>query len=319
MALLGGLSSFTGASSSDTDILSRFLHSQALVEQVDQQIDLRQIYSKPHQDFFFRLDPKESIEGLTDYWQKMVRVFYDNSTGLIELRIHAFEAKDAQRIAQTIFDDAASMINHLSEAARKDATHYARLELGQANERLTAARIALTSFRSRAQILDPVADLQGQMGLLNSLQQQETAALIEVQLLRDTARAGDPRIAQATRRMEVIKALIETERRKLGGGTQEKGAEHGGNDLSAAMGNYERLRLELEFAEKSYLAAQTTYDAALAEALRKSRYLAAYSGPTLAQEPLYPLRAWLSFGVFAFALLLWAITVLIYYSLRDRR
>jgi capsular polysaccharide transport system permease protein len=316
LGLLGGLSSLSGTSSSDTDILYQYIQSQELVEKIDARLDLHRLYSKPEFDPIFTVAPDASIEELTRYWQRMVRIFYDNGTGLIELRIHAFDPQDARDIAQAIFDESSTMINMLSATARADATGYARDELARAVERLSQARIALTQFRSRTQIVDPLADIQGQMGLLNSLQQQMSAAMIELSLLRETTRPEDPRISQGERRIAVIETMIAEERRKLGGGTE--GGE-GGSGMSTLVGEFERLSVDREFAEQAYLAALTAFENAQAEAQRKSRYLAAYSGPTLAQDPLYPRRILLTAVMLAFCLMVWSVGLLVYYSVRDRR
>lgn len=321
LGLLGGrtgLSSLSGSSTSDTDILYRYIQSQELVEHVDNQLDLRRIYSAPDFDPVFAFNPAGSIEELTRYWQRMVRIFYDNGTGLIELRAHAFDPQDARDIVQAISDESSRMINALSAAARNDATRYAREELERAVERLSEARVALNQFRSRTQIVDPLADVQGQMGLLNSLQGQLASAMIELNLTRETARDGDPRVIQGERRVAVIEAMIADERRKLGVGV---GANLGetDTDMSTLVGEFERLSVDREFAEQAYLAALTAFESAQAEAQRQSRYLAVYSGPTLAQQALYPRRFVLTLGVFAFCLAIWSIGLLVYYSVRDRR
>ncbi|MCE6966917.1 sugar transporter, partial [Cereibacter sphaeroides] len=90
----------------------------------------------------------DEIEDLVDYWKRMVRISYDSTTGLIELRVHAFAPKDAQIIAQMILDESTRMINELSAIARADATRYAREELDKAVERLREQRVAVTEFRS---------------------------------------------------------------------------------------------------------------------------------------------------------------------------
>ena len=60
-------------------------------------------------------------------------------------------------------------------------------------------------------------------------------------------------------------------------------------------------------------------DQALAEARRKSRYLAAYIRPTLAEASKYPKTIEL-LAITGFVLMaIWGIGVLIYYSVRDRR
>lgn len=314
--LLGGITELSGSSSSDTDILYEFIQSQKLVSTLDAQLGLEEIWSKPVDDPVFAYDPEGTIEDLLSYWKRMVRVSYDTSGGLIEVRVLAFTAEDATRIAEGIFEESSKMINELSAIAREDAVSYARDELAASVERLKQAREAVTRFRNEKQIVDPTVDIQTQAGLLGTLQGQLAEALIEVDLLSDTARANDPRVAQAQRRVGVIQARIDEERRKLG--ISGDGSENR-EVFANIVGEYERLIVDREFAEQTYVSALAARDVAQAEALRKSRYLAAHVQPTLAERAEYPRRE-VMIGLFAlFVFLVWAITLLVAYSLRDRR
>jgi capsular polysaccharide transport system permease protein len=132
LGILGGLSSLSGTSSSDTDVLYQFIQSQELVKRVDARIDLRAIYSKPDFDPYYAFDKTGSIEDMVDYWRSMVKTFYDSGTGLIELRVHAFDPVDAQKIAQEIYNQSSAMINHLSAIGRDDATRCAKDDMNRA-------------------------------------------------------------------------------------------------------------------------------------------------------------------------------------------
>lgn len=99
----------------------------------------------------------------------MVSVGYDSGTGLIELEVLAFAPEDTKAIADLTFSLSSDLINELSQIARDDGTRYAREKLAVAVERLKGAREALTEFRSRTQFVDTTADIQGQMGLVNTL------------------------------------------------------------------------------------------------------------------------------------------------------
>lgn len=312
--LLGGISEISSGSSSDTDILYEFIQSQKMVELVDARLGLRKIYSKPDSDPVFAFDAEGSLEDLVTYWNKRVKIFYSGSNGLIQLRVHAFEATDARDITQAIFEESSLMINRLSAIAQKDATSYASAELDLAVERLKQARQAITAFRNETQIVDPEANLKGQVGLLNTLQRQLAEALIEQDLLLEVTQANDPRNTQAARRVAVIRDRIVQEREKFSA-SEDNGAEA----YSTLIANYEELTVEVEFAEQFYLSALTTYNAARSEGQRQSRYLAAYVEPTLAQTPEYPQRL-LLFGIVAFfSFLIWAIIILVAYSIKDRR
>lgn len=313
--ILGGITELSGSSSSDTDILFEFLQSQKLVRDIDNALDLRTIWSKAENDPIFAYDTSGTIEDLLDHWLRKVKVYYDTGTGLIELRVLAFDPDDANAIAEEVFAASSSMINELNAIAREDAIRYAREELENAVERLRQARQILTQFRNRNQIVDPTVDLQSQAGLLGSLEAELANSLIELDLLEETSRAGDPRIVQAERRVRVIEERIDAERKKLGFGS---GTEDG-DFLANLVGDYERLVVDREFAETAYVSALAAYDASLAEARRQSRYLAAHVLPTLAERAEYPKREMLLGLIGLFLVLGWSIMVLIYYALRDRR
>ena len=312
--ILGGITNLSGSSTTDTDVLFEYIRSQPMVRRIDERLDLRAIYTLP-EDPVFALAPGATIEDLTDYWGRMVKVFYDSASGLIELRVQAFTPEDAQAVAQAVFEESSAMINTLSNIAREDATRYAKEELDRAVERLVEARQALTEFRARSQIVDPEADIQGRMGLLATLEGQLIEAQIELDILLETTRERDPRVQQAERRVAVIEGRIETERARFGIADSAEPDDA----YATLLAEFERLSVDREFAEQAYLSALTGYDVALAEAQRQSRYLAAYIEPTRAEAAEYPQREVILALITVFALIGWSILALIYYSIRDRR
>lgn len=315
--LLGGVTELSGSSSSDTDILFAYLSSQELVYRVNERVDLRSIWSHVPvaQDPIFAFDPSGSIEDLQQHWRRKISIIYDNGTGLIDLEVRAFRPEDAYRIASAVLEECTAMINGLSKIAQEDAIRFTRDELESAVEKLKEARRALTQFRNRTQIVDPSIDTRNQMGLLVTLQQQLADALIEADLLQDTTRQSDPRVRQANRRIDVINARIASERRKLGLGKEGEG------DAAFAdlVGEYEGLIVDREFAETAYTTTLAAHDAALAEARRQSRYLAAHIKPTLAERAEYPERVKLLSFVSTISFFAWCILSLVFYSFRDRR
>mgnify|MGYP002628374323 CR=1 FL=1 len=315
-SLLGSLN-LGGGQTPDADILYDFIQSQDLVAGIDSSLGLRSLWSKPDPDIdpIFAFDPEGSVEDLRDYWRRMVDITHDGRTGLLALRVRAFTPEDAKMIAEAVTEESTKLINTLSVQARADAVRYTEAELAKAIERLKEARRALTEFRNRTQIVDPSIDVQGQAGLLNQLHTQLAGALIELDLLRQTTRAEDPRISQSERRVSVIEARIGEEKRKLGIGEGGEGREA----FATLVGQYETLVVDREFAEQTYTATLVAHDAAQSEARRQSRYLAIHQRPTLAEEAEYPKRLMLWSLISLFAFLLWAVTALVAYSLKDRQ
>ena len=315
--LAGGLSAFMGGTgSTNTDVLFEFMQSQEIVERINARIDLVAHYSQTWPgDPVFSIWPDAQIEDLLWYWLRMVRLSYDRNSGLIDMQVRARDAQTAQAISLAVIEESEQMINALNEAARRDSTANAQADLDDALLRLRAAREALAEYRARTQIVDPMADIQGRMGVLNNLQQQLAEALVEQDLLAEVVTSdNDPRIRQNQRRIEVIRARITEERHNFA--TQDVTVFD--TDYPYLIAQFESLRVDQEFAEQTYRAALTALDAARSNASRQSLYLATYVRPTLASRADYPQRLVLSGLTAMFLILVWSIMALIYYSIRDR-
>lgn len=312
---LGTLGQISTGTSSDASILNEYIRSQKLIEDISADLDLGALYSKPDYDPIFAFDPDRPIEDLIDYWHWMTYVTYDAGSGLIDVEAFAFTAQDAHLIATAIMNASSGLVDELSNIAREDTTRHAAYELERAKERLTEARVALGALRDQEQLIDPRADLEARMGVLTALQQQLAEATIEYDLMVGSTRAGDSRLDTISRRIEAIENRIVQERNKIGQNSSNPEEQA----FASVVGAYESLLADREFAEQAYIVAAASYDTALAEARRKSRYLAAHVPPTMAQSTQYPNRLLMALGVFGAMLLFWMIAVLTVYAMMDRR
>ncbi|MFT6118176.1 MAG: capsular polysaccharide transport system permease protein [Yoonia sp.] len=131
-------------------------------------------------------------------------------------------------------------------------------------------------------------------------------------ILKETARASDPRIVAFERRFDAINARISDERQKVGANGE-------GDGFAELVDQYERLSIDLSFMEETYTVARAAYSSALAESRRQNRYLAAHVRPTTAESAEHPERYALLGLVSLFAFLLWMLFVLVSYAIKDRR
>ncbi|WP_243395098.1 sugar transporter [Tritonibacter scottomollicae] len=320
--LLGGLAQFAGAGAGtgvDSDILYEFIQSQELAQEINVELGMIDHYSAHWpKDWAFSIWPDATVEDLTWFWHRIVSVSYDSGSGLIEIQVVAYDREMAQAITKEIVAHSQARINILNEQAREDAMRHARADLTEALERLKEAREAMVQFRTRTRIVDPAADIQGRMGVMNNLQQQLAEALVQYDLLRGTVSGDDPRLATAERRIIVIRERIDQERTSFASSdTVEAGG--AGETYPALISEFERLTVDREFAEESYRVALTSMELARDEVTRQSRYLATYINPTRAEASEYPRRYLIPTLAGLFLLMGWAILILVYYSIRDRR
>jgi capsular polysaccharide transport system permease protein len=314
--LMGGLAHvFGGGSPGNADLLFEYVQSQEIVERIDARFDLMGHYTADWPaDPVYSLWPTATIEDLVWFWGRMVNVTYDKSSGMMLAEVRARDPQSAQTIARMIVEESEVMINRLNETARRDTTRNAEADLDAAVARLRVAREALAEFRVRTQIVDPQADIQGRLGVLNNLQQQLAEALIDHDLLLQTSEASDPRVRQAQRRIDVVRNRITEERRTFA----EQDVTVDQTEYPRLIAQYESLLVDQGFAETTYQAALMALDAARSNATRQSLYLASFIQPTFAQRAAYPDRVVILALAAFFLTLLWSVLALIYYSLRDR-
>lgn len=313
--LLGGIADLSGSGANDSDILYDYLRSQHLVEKMQASLDLAALWSLPEGDPVFAYNNTGLIEDLHSHWDRMVDISLDGTRGIIEVRARAFSPEAAQEINAQILDYSGDLINEINNIAHEDAVRYALDDLQRTKARLSQARTALTEFRVLNEMVDPGVDVSSQTSLVGTLEAQLTETLIEIEMLSANTRRSDTRLNQALQRQKVLQSRIDQERSKRTIGTGEAGKQ----GMARLFGEYERLIVEVEFAEQSYQVARAGFDAAVSDARRNTRYLAAHILPTRADQSLFPERGMILSFITLAAFLIWSLTALIGFSFLDRR
>ena len=202
------------------------------------------------------------------YWNRMVQVDLESHAGIIHVRANAFTPEDATAIASAILAESSALVNRLSDQAREDAVRFAREELAEAEDNLRDLRAKLADFRRANRLVDPAADVAGQMGLseraAGRARQGDGRARPAPELRRPGRPAGDPG-----------RAADQRHQRRASTPSAARSASRGAEPaLADVVGTYEELKVDLEFASAAYTQALAALTAARAEARRQSRYLA---------------------------------------------
>lgn len=301
---LSGFAEFAGAGrSTEVHILSEYFESQTLLERLDARLDLVRHYTGPFgRDPLFALAPGATIEGRLTHWRHMLRVTSDPSTGLIGVKVNAFSPEMAQLIARELLVEGGTLLNGLNADMRAGATLQAEAELVAAQDRLVAARAALTAFRIESRILDAAGDAEARASVLRLLHGELAQALA------DGDGGGEaPRVA-------ALRDVIDAERDRL-----VRAPVLPGLDYPQVLATHERLAAERDYAVAAHLAARRTLDLTRAQAARRDLHLAVYIQPTL-PERADRLRTARILGLAAlFLSLTWAIGAIARAAVLDRR
>lgn len=309
LGALTGLSS-VGSTTSDSYIIQEFLTSRELLEKLTKDADFINAYSSDDIDFFYRLDPSLPIEEIVEYWQWMITVSYENASELIEFEIQAFKPEDAEKIAQLVTKYSQELINKLSSQARRDAVHFAEREVASAEVRLKLVRENLREFRSKTNAIDPASSVAALTELTTTVEGQVIAQRTRLNTLRQSLSDSSPSIQEAKKGLQALEAELAAKRAEISSTSE-------GTNLAGILADFERLKVEQEFAQQAYAVTLASLGRARAEADRQQRFLAVFKEPARPSSAIYPHRMLNSFLVFIVAILLWAVGVMLFYSVRD--
>jgi capsular polysaccharide transport system permease protein len=270
------------------------------------------MFSQPPADWWARLGTSASIETLLEYWKNQVDAFYDPGDGTVTVRVRAFTAPDALRLAQAVLAACRHLVDDLSIEARRDRLRNAEAEVEMAKTRLAAALAKIRDFRERKGLIDPAKTAAESAALATRVRDDLVRARAERSTLKTYMRDDAPSVRVVEARIR----SLETQLRAVDAGVAAADT-GGGPPLSQAMASYDALESERKFAEFAYQHALEQLDQARLNADQHQVYIASFVPPTLPEEALYP-RRWRSLGVVALiAFAVWAIGGLAVQSVRD--
>jgi capsular polysaccharide transport system permease protein len=264
---------------------------------------LLEIFNRPEADLMWRYPgwlSGSNEEHLFNHYLRFVSVYYDESTGISTLQVQAFRPADAQKIAAALLRYSEALVNKLTERAQGDAIQTALREVGLSKTKAFAAQEKITAFRNRESIVDPTrasASVLENIARLLLETAQTNAQLAE--LLKSSPL--NPQISSLRLRIAALEEQIQKERLQLAGNN---------SSLAPLIAEYEHLMLEREFAERTFMSAQNTYEAARADAQRQRLYLEQISNAALPDYPAYPYR-------FVFIVAVFLVSSIIYRIIRS--
>jgi capsular polysaccharide transport system permease protein len=282
--MLGGLVS-SGSGNKEAYIVQEYVKSAEIVEQLQGWLDLRQMWSAHSIDPVARLPEDASLHELHQYYQAMVTATYDSEKNVVTVEVQGYTPDDAQALATSIITLSESLVNRISDRIREDAVAFAKQEVSDAEDQLREARLDIKQFQNKHGDLDPQRSAEAIGGIIANLESQlaqvRTKIASQGTYMRDDSAAMESLYAEE----QALKNQIERERERLTG--QVPGSRENYADL---LVEYERLKVQQEFARSGYEKAQTALETARLEASRKQLYLVDFVQPSLPDDPTRPER-----------------------------
>ena len=309
---LGVLLQGTGFSRSQDDAYSvhNFMLSRDALQKLDAELSLGKSYGSSKIDLFSRFNSfglDNSFEALYLYYQKHIGLDLDSSSSISALKVRAYTAEDAYRINEMLLQMGENLINQLNERGRQDMIRFALSEVADAENKVKAAALALSGFRSNKEVFDPERQSALQLQQVSKLQEELIATRTQLDQVRTFA-PDNPQIASLNKRIETIQSEINAETAKVTGR---------GSSLTSKSAEYERLAMERTFAEKQLAATLASLEQARNDAQRKQLYLERIVQPGKPDKGMEPRRFSNILGTFAVGMICWGILTMLLAGVRE--
>jgi capsular polysaccharide transport system permease protein len=283
--LLSGFLQSTGfiRAQDDSYIVSEFMQSRAAMDALVRYDGLKDMLSRPEADALSRFPPPWSPgndEDLFRHYLRAIDVRTNSGSGVTTLDVRAFRAQDAHRLAEALLRHAEELINRLNDRARQDAIHYAQVEVGDSQDRLSQVQKTLTKFRNRESLVDPSKQSAAALDLIAKLTDDLADNKARLNALDEQA-PQSPQVPALRARIVAGENQISEERARVVGSD---------SSMAPRIAQYEQILLEREMAAKMLASATTSLENAKIDAQRQQLYLERIADPNLPDHPLYPKR-----------------------------
>ena len=289
-----------------------YITSAQAVEDLRREVNIEEVLRANGADPFSRyprLGEKKSVESLQSALNRYVVVGYDSTTGISTLRVQSFRPEDSRRIARVLLSGGERLVNKLNERSRADTLSDATRARADAKARLEDAQRQITAYRNRQQTVDP-----GQAAVeVGRLVGELMASAIELKAERAQiamSAPDSPRLPALDARIAAYDRQIAEQRAELAGSS---------SSLAPAVGQYEELVRQRDFATEELAQTTRAYLTAEQEARRQNLYLERVVEPSLPQEPKEPKRLLAILAVFGTMILIYGLGLLIWTGFREHR
>ncbi|WP_047464975.1 capsule biosynthesis protein [Rhizobium rhizogenes] len=299
------------SASQDAYVVTSFIHSTEILKRIGEKLDYRSMFVRPDADFLSRFRSAQSDEEFLDYWADHVSAYIDVSSGIITLKVRAFTPDDSVKLSEAIIQESELLINQLSQRARDDIVQSMRGDVEKSGKAYSNTLTALNQFQHQSGLLSPETQATNSSTLLTGLLAQKLAFETRLFVMRQSNADSSPAYQQLTLAQQSLQDQIDKMKLELTGPENAS--------LAKALLEYSQLDTNRMIAEKLYEASQRNYDTVLAEALRKTLYLAVFVSPTLPDEAIFPHRFTTPLMILLALAVIWMTLSLIWASVEDHR
>lgn len=275
----------------DANLISEYISSRDALTWLIEHENLRDVFSRPQADFLARFPnfyTADSLEGFYRYYKRMISIDVDDSTGISTIRVSAFTADDAQRIARGLIQASEGLVNRLNKRAEIDAVAVADKEVASAKLRVTQLEGRLEVYRKKVGFVDAQSENVSALKTVTDLS-TELARLEATLNQQRKLTPNNPSTGSVESRVSAMRAEIARRKESIAGNSYS---------IASNAREYSQLIAELGIAQKAWGSAETYKLAARQAAERQHLYLQPVVDANAPDNYTYPYRTTCLIAIF---------------------
>ena len=296
----------------ETLFLQAFITSNDMLLVLERELDWASHYQANSRDPLYWLADDATQEQRLHFYQRVVTATYDETNGLLNIAVQAFEPKFAQATLDLIVKTSQAFVNELSRQMAREQFRFAQGELGLARRTYEEKRQVMIDFQRSSNVLDLEADATARATLINELESELVKARAQLTALTAELSPTSPQVLQRRNMISSLEQEIAIERQRLTSSQTQSG-------LNVLASEYRELVIDAAIAEEAYKFAVAAVENARIETTKQLRALLVIVQPNLPDEPTYPKRLYNLVALLLGLLMLYGIFRFVAATINDHR
>lgn len=289
------LPGLSDSGSSDSLVAIGYIDSADLLLELEDQFNLRQHYSSPKLDYFFRLDPKAKLEDRLEYYRNKISAHYDKDSSLTVVTVTTFDPKLSRDIAATILQKAEAYINVINQNIATQQLNFVSTELDRAARNVEAINAELVSLQNQHNFINPDEAISANLKAIEEMRMEHLKGEAELAaIIRESP--NSPRIEGIRSKLNALDELIKVESAKLSGPEKDR--------LNQLLLTFKQLEMKLDFAIRLRSGAEMMLEKNRVDRFSQSRFFTVIQNPYLPEDVSIPRRPYVTATILVLGILL---------------
>lgn len=267
----------------DTAVLLNYLGSPAIIHDLKEKLDLRQIFGRDDIDWFSRLPEDATQDELLKYWKRHYSSSVSPKSGIVELEVTAFTPKDAHQLLNVVLQLSEEQINKMSSGMWSDLLNSAKTEVDSATQEVSDLRGKLRDTQNETGVFDVDLSAASIITVLTNVESSIAEMKSRRLALSQSVGDGSPQLSDMDRRLAALEEQAKSLRAKTAGSSSD-----GASNLANYSSVFDKLKLDLQLAEGKLQSAIREFEKVKLVSSLQLVYIDNFTEPTLPDESKYP-------------------------------